>query len=96
MQWSSILQMTIIGGGLFIVWSTFRMRRTLVNYLGMKAWLRPAPLFVMAGQAEPENAISQPVPDGQERLATQIERDDINEKIAREQLTSTSEPPLGN
>jgi len=36
----------------------------------------------MTNQPESETPDSLPVPDGQERLATQNERDYINEKIA--------------
>ena len=35
------------------------------------------------GQGSDEEVVNLPIPDGQERLATQSERDDVNQKIER-------------
>jgi hypothetical protein len=90
MQWNSILGMALMGGGVCCLsWLTFRLGQALWFRLGLKAALKPERFFIMANQPDYENPVFQPVPDGQERLATQPERDDINEKIERAQLPST-------
>lgn len=90
MQLSSVLEIAVMGTGVFFTfWLTLRVGRALLNRLGIRTSLKPEPFFVMASQADHENPVFQPVPDGQERLATQPERDDINEKIERAHSTST-------
>jgi hypothetical protein len=90
-----MLEITVMGGGVFMVcWLSFRLGVSVLNRLGIRAALRPERFFVMASQADYENPVFQPVPDGQERLATQSERDDINEEIERAQLTSPVKDPV--
>jgi hypothetical protein len=88
-----MLEITVVGGGVFLgCWLIFRLGVSLLNWTGIKAALKPEYFFVMASQADYENPDFQPVPDGQERLATQSERADINEKIERAQVI----PPVKN
>ena len=96
MQGSNVLDMIIAGVGIFFIcWLTFRVGRAILNRLGIKVFLKPEPLFVMANQPDHDNPGFQPVPDGQERLATQLERDDINERLERDQPASAvSNTPL--
>jgi hypothetical protein len=96
MQGNPMFQMVIVGGGtLFIFWLTFRVGRVVWNRPGMQTALTAKPFFIMSNQPDQESSSFKPVPDGQERLATQPERDDINEKIERAHIPSTvSNTPL--
>jgi hypothetical protein len=93
MQGRNLLEVITLGGGvIFIFWLIFRAARALLKRIGISTLRKPEYFFVMAVEADDKNPAIQLVPDGQERLATQPERDDINEKIARTHLIS----PVGS
>ena len=74
MNWSIIGTSIAVVGALFIFWRISRARRISLHRLIEKS-------LPTSEQITP--FIKHPVPDGQERMATQAERDDVDGMIER-------------
>lgn len=84
MDWSGGLAVVIAGvAGLLIVSFLYWSGHAFLNWLGDETLPKSELLHSPTDQPALEQAVYLSVPAGQERLATQIERDDVNGRIER-------------
>jgi hypothetical protein len=84
MEWSGWLAVVIAGvAGLLIISLLYWSGHALLNRLGDVTPPKSAILQSPADRPSAEQPAYISVPAGQERLATQAERDDVNDRIER-------------
>lgn len=90
MDWNGAIAVVIAGAaGLLAISLIYRGGHALLNWLGDETVREAEILHSTTDQPSREQAAPFSVPYGQERLATQAERDDVDGRIAR----SPSSPP---
>ena len=91
MDWSGTLGIIIAGvAGLFAISLMFWIGHALLKQLEADTPQEPL-IHSMVNQPAHEDPDCLPVPDGEERLATQSERDDVNERIERSKSAPAGE-----
>jgi hypothetical protein len=88
MHWSDASVVVVAGiAGVMILSLMFWSGHVLLNLLGDETPLTPVSIH-FNDQAAPEDSVRLQVPDGQERLATKLERDDVSRVLAGPAITT--------